>query len=267
MNQTDKFDTTLAFLDDLNPQGWWDWRLKEDWEFLSRKYWTFLGYDPDTKKPHPSEWQKIIDPEDARLWTEEYQKHVKSRGTDPVSVSKTVRYKKADGSSAWVICTGKVIEWDSDWNPVRMIGTHTDVTQTILDAKLIKKQQEVFHIAFFKSMHPAALVSMDGHFTAANENLIEMLGYSAEELYEKTWMELTHPDDIEKCLAIMGQFISGEITNIEQEKRYIRKDGKVIPVKMHIEMIKNGISYFICHIKDLTLEKELLESIKKIDEI
>lgn len=267
MNQTDKFDTTLAFLDDLNPEGWWDWHLKEDWEYISPKYWEFLGYDPATKRHHPSEWQAIINPDDAKAWLEEYNKHIASKGKSPSSVSKIVRYTKADGGIAYVVFQGKVIEWDTDGSPVRMIGTHTDVTKSVLDSKKILKQEEIFHVAFYRSMHPASIISLQGYFTGVNQSFIDLLGFSQEELKKKTWMDITHPEDLERCSLVMGKLISGEISFMEQEKRYISKNGKTIPVKVHIEIIRNGSPYFMCHVKDLSLEKELLEAIKKIDGI
>lgn len=106
--------------------GWWDWYIKDDYEYMSPRFWEILGYDYTTKKSHPSEWQSIIFPEDLSIVLENFDKHIKSKGKIPFF--QEVRYRHKNGSTVWVCCQGKVVEWDADDNPVRMIGTHTDLT-------------------------------------------------------------------------------------------------------------------------------------------
>ena len=262
-------DLTLAFLDDLSPQGWWDWRIQEDWEYISPKFWRFLGFDPEKKSHHPSEWKKLIDPEDSKLWIEEFEKHIQSKGKNPTGISKIVRYKKADGSDVYLVCQGKVIEWTPEGKPKRMVGTHTDVTQSVLDERRASELADLIQAAFEKSMHPCSIFSLDGRFTKVNKEFAGILGYTPEELLNKTWMEITHPDDLEPGNAILGRFLSGEIEEIEVEKRFVHKSGKFISTRVRAEILKpkNQPAYFLMHLKDLTLEIELMKSIKRLESI
>lgn len=60
--------------------GYWDWYLKDDYQYMSPKFWTMMGYDPSKKTHHPSEWQKLIFPEDLELAMDNFDKHVESHG-------------------------------------------------------------------------------------------------------------------------------------------------------------------------------------------
>jgi PAS domain S-box-containing protein len=107
--------------------GYWDWKITEDYEYMSPRFWTMLGHDPDSKKHHPSEWQKIIFQEDLAQTKENLEKHIQTGGAHPFS--QEVRYNHKDGTTVWILCRGKVIEWAEDGSPIRMIGTHTDITR------------------------------------------------------------------------------------------------------------------------------------------
>jgi len=106
--------------------GYWDWNIKEGYEYLSPGFKSQLGYAEDEMENHPSAWQDLIFEEDLALTFEEVEKHFKSKGEYPFAV--TARYNHKDGHVVTILCRGKVIEWDSEGNPVRMVGTHVDIT-------------------------------------------------------------------------------------------------------------------------------------------
>lgn len=116
--------------------GFWDWHIQDDYEYMSPTFWAILGFQPEEKRHHPSEWQELIDPEDLKAVLRNFDLHVKTRGVHPFC--QEVRYRHKDGSLVWVLCRGKVIEWNQQSEPVRMIGTHTDITE-------LKKISEELH--------------------------------------------------------------------------------------------------------------------------
>nr|WP_184259805.1 helix-turn-helix domain-containing protein [Rhodopseudomonas rhenobacensis] len=66
----------------------------------------------------------------------------------------------------------------------------------------------------------------------ANPRFCEMVGYSFDELSdgERLFADLTHPDDIERCITQLQRLLRGDIDSYTLEKRYIRKDSSVAPV-------------------------------------
>ncbi len=105
--------------------GWWDWNLKTNEEYLSPRFKAILGYK-DHELPNTVEsWQKTIFPEDLETAIDNFNKHIKSDGKHPYY--QQVRYKHKDGHTVWVICRGKGIK-DASGEFVRMVGLHSEIT-------------------------------------------------------------------------------------------------------------------------------------------
>lgn len=117
--------------------GYFDWKIAEDFEYLSPTFKSMFGYEDHEMENHPDSWQKIIFQEDLPVVFKAFNEHVASKGEKPFSVE--VRYHHKNGSTVWVFCKGKVIEWDEEDQPLRAIGSHIDITQ-------LKVAQEVAKI-------------------------------------------------------------------------------------------------------------------------
>ncbi len=106
--------------------GYWDWDIPSGNEFLSPTFKKMFGYEDHELPNHASTWQQLIFEEDLPGVLDCFEKHVKSKGAIPYY--NEVRYRHKDGSTVWVICSGKVIEWDADGSPKRMVGCHVDIS-------------------------------------------------------------------------------------------------------------------------------------------
>lgn len=67
--------------------------------------------------------------------------------------------------------------------------------------------------------------SPGGHFEYVNAAFCKIVGYSEQELAQKTWQEITHPDDLVDEQAMTDMVLAGQIPHYTLEKRYVRKDG------------------------------------------
>lgn len=110
--------------------GFFDWDIEKKYEYMSPRFWKMFGYEPHEKKHDPEEWKAIIFQEDLQLMLKNFDEHVKSKGAK--DFSQKVRYTHKNGSTVYVNCTGKVIEWSSDGKPLRMVGTHINITDFVL---------------------------------------------------------------------------------------------------------------------------------------
>src|SRR5690606_10789217 len=94
--------------------------------YLSPSFKAMFGYDehelPDTEEV----FTRLLHPEDFKIAQANLERHIATRGTYPYY--QEVRYMHKDGSTRWVVCRGKVTSWGEDDKPLRMVGTHTDVT-------------------------------------------------------------------------------------------------------------------------------------------
>ena len=126
------------FIDSTALDGLWYWDLEApEHEWMSDSFWQTLGYDPATKQHLASEWQSIINQDDLAVATENCLKHCE----DPSHpYDQIVRYTHATGKTIWVRCRGMAIR-DESGKPIRLLGTHTDVT-ALKEQELTRVQTE-----------------------------------------------------------------------------------------------------------------------------
>ena len=91
-----------------------------------------------------------------------------------------------------------------------------------------------------------------------NDRLCEILGYSRDELPQITWMEITHPDDLELDVAEFERVMRGEAEGYVMDKRFIHKDGGIIDVAIDVKSVRNEdrtIDFFITTVQDISDRK------------
>ena len=128
--------------------------------------------------------------------------------------------------------------------------------------RALRESEEKFGNAFRHSPHGMAFVSPDGSWLKANRALCEMLGYSEEELLQRRFSDVTHPDDVANDLEQLRRLVAGEISTDHRIKRYLRKDGRVIWVSLAVSAVhdpEGAPIYFIGHVQDITRDRELQE--------
>ncbi len=184
--------------------GYWDWNIAANVEYFSPAFKKMLGYEYHELPNVPETWQKLIFPEDLPGVLEIYDKHVQSKGKVPFY--NEVRYKHKDGSTVWVICAGRVIEWDDDGTPVRMVGCHVDITRRKkLEEKTRKNELE--------------LKQKNEEYAALNKELLQAnnkLRQTSEKLYQS---ELDLKEQYEESAARNEELIqiNEELQSLTEE--------------------------------------------------
>lgn len=112
---------------DAHEDGYWDWNLVTNQEFMSRKFWENFGHDPQTRSHYPSAWEALVHPQDIGQIRDAMKRHVDSNGKIPYGIE--ARFRHARGGWLSIYCRGKIVEWDEHGKPVRMVGTHTNITE------------------------------------------------------------------------------------------------------------------------------------------
>ncbi len=116
-----------------------------------------------------------------------------------------------------------------------------------------------WRLAFESSPLGAAIVRPDGHLELCNDALVDMFGYSREQLDEMTYTDLTHPDDVAEDYERFGEVLRGERNSYEVEKRYIHADGHVISAVLNVGVIRDedgAATAIIGQVNDITARKE-----------
>ncbi len=106
--------------------GYWDVDFVANTAYLSPGLKRMFGYADHELPNRPDTWQNLIFAEDLPIALDCLSRHIESRGQVPYY--NEVRYRHKDGSTVWVLCAGRVIDWDEAGQPGYMVGCHVDIT-------------------------------------------------------------------------------------------------------------------------------------------
>ena len=107
-------------------EGVWDWDAQTNQVYFSRQWKAMLGFAEGEVGNTLDEWDKRVHPDDRQDVYKKINAHF-SRKTPVYQSEHRVRCK--DGGYKWILDRGKVIKWMDDGRPLRVIGTHTDITE------------------------------------------------------------------------------------------------------------------------------------------
>ncbi len=119
--------------------GYWDIDFVAQTAYLSPGLKRMFGYADHELPNLPDTWQTLIFPADLPIALSCMEAHIQSRGAVPYY--NEVRYRHKDGSTVWVICAGRVINWDEAGQPLYMVGCHVDITQLKQTETELQKHQ------------------------------------------------------------------------------------------------------------------------------
>ena len=105
--------------------GVWDWHIDKNIETFSPRYLQMYGYDPDEIAERPESFDLLTHPDDVIAMERDRREHFEGR--TPAYVNEH-RVRCKDGRWKWVLSRGMVISRDELGRPLRMVGTHTDIT-------------------------------------------------------------------------------------------------------------------------------------------
>ena len=123
----------------------------------------------------------------------------------------------------------------------------------------LREEEERFRATFEQAAVGLAHVGLQGQWLRVNQRLCQKLDYQREELLERSFQDITHPEDLEADLDQVRRMIAGEITTYAMEKRYLRKDGTYIWANLTVSLVRDDEGeprYFISAVQDITSRKE-----------
>ena len=138
--------------------------------------------------------------------------------------------------------TDKVPLRDASGNITGFIGLATDITERRLAEEALRAREADFRASFFSSaVGQVQADPVTGRYLRVNPKFCEITGYTDEELLDMTFHQLTHPDDRTNDSEAHQRMVRGEISEINRQKRYQRKDGTAVWVSISASLIRDDV--------------------------
>ena len=133
----------------------------------------------------------------------------------------------------------------------------------------LRENEEHFRGIFEEGPLGMALVRPDYRFARVNKIFCTMLGYNEEELTTLKFTDITHPEDIKLGVELTEKMLRGEIPGFSVEKRYLKKNGEVLPAKLTASLIRDrqgAPTHSVATIEDITERKRAEEKLRQSEE-
>ncbi|CAK0743920.1 two-component system, sensor histidine kinase [Gammaproteobacteria bacterium] len=231
--------------------GLWDWDLLTNHVEFSEEWKRQIGYEEHEISNDFEEWRSRVHPDDLVAILQRVQKFIK---TPSGGYQNEFRFRHKDGSYCWILAQAE-LETDQHGKPVRMFGSHIDIT----DRKQTEEQLRISE-ARFRAMVENDLVGIatvkDRILQWVNPAYEKTLGYKPGELC-RVPVRILYPDD-DAYQEMEEKYISsiqdGRIFRAEQD--FLHKDGHRITVSLHGSILNQNTGESLWIFVDITDQKQ-----------
>lgn len=193
--------------------GTWDWNVRTSEQVFDRRWAEMLGYSPDEITRGFDSWKALVHPDDLQGSRQAMKAHLE--GSTPY-YEQEQRLRTKSGEWKWILSRGKIVERDENGKPLRVAGTHLDITERktaqeelqkrearLMEAESIGKMgnwewnTQTGKVYWSQGIYEIFEVSPE-EFIPSYENHLEFVPTEDREGYEKT---------VQRCLSSGEPFV------------------------------------------------------------
>ena len=164
-------------------EGIWDWYVDEGAVYFDSRYYTMAGYRPNEFPGAFEEWEKRVHKDDVEGVKSVIDQYMAG---DLETYKVEFRYLRKNGSYMWIQGRGQIVEYNEKGDPVRFVGTHSDIT----DRKRMEEALEKRIVALTQPLEDVEGIAFEDLFNLSD---IQRL----QDLYAEAFgvaALITHPD-------------------------------------------------------------------------
>ncbi|MCT7960115.1 PAS domain S-box protein [Laspinema sp. D1] len=208
-----------------NNDGIWDCNLKTNEAFISSRWKEIIGYEDHELPNHSNTWLNRIHPDDESWVMQAIKEHL--YGQTPYFATEH-RLRCKNGTYKWVLSRGQAL-WDVAGNPIRMVGSITDITDRKLAEEALAESERKYRDLVETSQEMIFSMNSQGYFTFVNQAVKTIYGYEPEEMIGHHFSEFKPPEYENKAQdqAAFDEIFAGHSLS-QYEIIDIAKDGRPI---------------------------------------
>ena len=259
-----KSEERLALALAVSGQGLYDLDIAAGKAVFSDEYARMLGYEPSELQLTPTGWTNWLHPDDRAWVLQLYEECITGKLPD---YHAEFRLRTRSGDWIWVRSVGRIVQRDAAGRPVRMIGTHLDITERKRTEAALRESEARFAKAFHAN--PALMCITDiatGRFLDANARLLDQLEYAREQIIGHTSVELdfyADPGAREQMIERLRQ--QGFVR--EMPIRFRTRTGKILETLYSAEILHLGEQRVLLSlVHDITDRQRAEQSLRQSEE-
>ncbi len=238
--------------------GLWDWNLRDSQVFRDSRWKKMLGYEDTEIGTDAISLRQLVHPEDWQFIHQELKAYL--QGKRPIyEVEFRMRCKNQEWK--WIQSRGQIFERDSAGIPLRMTGTHKDITKRKQAEAVLQDSERRFRAIFNSSFEFTALLQPNGKIISINQTALDFFGIQESEVVEKPFWEslgkkvcrskYNLPATIKK--ASKGEFLRDEVDVVDVNGVLSTIDSSLKPIFDE----NNQVVLLIVEGRDITQRKTL----------
>lgn len=242
--------------------GSWQWNPETDEVVWSKELYRIAGRDPHLPPPSFAEQTQLYIPES---W-ERLKGAIAEALQTGAPYTLDLEIVRPDGSTGWITDRGEALR-DGTGRITRLRGTAQDITERKRAEDELRASEERFRSVFRDAGVGMVIVSPEGRFLAANQAFCDCLGYTEEELLQKTVQSVTLPEDWPSFSQRLREALDQGKGFQKVEKRCLHKSGRIVTTESSASLIR-GLSgeprYFVGEVLDITQRKLAEEALSGV---
>ncbi len=211
--------------------GLWDAHLPSHTGVVNERWYTMLGYDPGEVASDEQGWRALLHPDDSERVLAAQAEHLQGRSA---AYEAAYRLRHKDGHWVWVLDRGRVVERDAGGQPLRMVGTHLDITERMHAEQALRRSEELLATTLHSIGEGVITTDPQGRITRLNKAAERLTGWPAVQALGRPLAEVYRvhdaqtrapaPDRVTQALAA-GNVVAGASGAV-----LVARDGRDTPV-------------------------------------
>ncbi len=241
--------------------GTWEWWVRTGRTVFSERWAEIVGYAlADLEPTTLATWESLVHPDDLERARAGLQEHLDGR---TAYYDCELRLRHRDGSWVWVQDRGKIVQVDAQGHPVRLSGTHSDITARKMAEEKLRESEANFR-TFFETMDDLIFIAdQRGVIFHTNSAVQRKLGYDSDELARMHVLDVHQAERRAEAEAIFADMFAGRRDVCPLP--LVRKDGAPVPVETRVWAGQwNGARCVFGISKDLSKEQESLQKFDRV---
>ncbi len=150
------------------------------------------------------------------------------------------------------------------------MGVGVDITERKQAEKCLLESEQRFRSYFELPLVGIVITSTEKSWLNVNDRACEILGYTKDDLLQQTWSSMTHPDDLGADVEKFNLMLAGAIDQYTMEKRFIRKDGRIVYVDLSVGCVRtadDSVDYVVALFNDITERVKSQEELRRLSAV